>query len=97
MFTTTVRNTRSPQTIGDDQLRPGRSVFHATFSVADHLSGKWAFALKPVAPDPRNCGQFASPVAEWDRLGAARHISKGRMMRAFILIVYPVAVMIELN
>jgi hypothetical protein len=84
MFTTVVRNTRWPQTIGDDQLRPGRSVFHATFSVADHLSGRLALMLTPEAFGPRNCGQFESSVAGCDWLGATRQMSKVEMIRVLI-------------
>jgi len=34
-----VRNTLSPETMGDDQPRPGISASHSTLSVFDHLSG----------------------------------------------------------
>ena len=37
--TTDVMNTRSPQTIGDDQPWPGIAVFHRTFFVVLQVSG----------------------------------------------------------
>src|SRR5688572_29980969 len=54
-----VRKTQSPQTMGDDQPRPGISRFHATFSVADQRSG--SVVPRPMPRDfvPRNCGQFS--------------------------------------
>ena len=61
-FTTVVRRTRSPQTIGDDQPRPGKSVFQATFSVADQRSGNPSPVATPFEPGPRNCGQFVSAL-----------------------------------
>src|SRR5882724_4028553 len=59
-----VRNTRSPQTIGEDQPRPGISTFHATFSVADQWSGKFVLVATPRAPGPRNCGQETTGAFE---------------------------------
>jgi hypothetical protein len=62
-----VRNTLSPQTIGEDQPRPFTSTFHSTFSVADHLSGSPGCSATPREFSPRKDGQlgeFASnPVA----------------------------------
>ncbi|MGV2339919.1 MAG UNVERIFIED_CONTAM: hypothetical protein LVR18_39975 [Planctomycetaceae bacterium] len=56
VFTTVVKKTLPPQTTGDDQPRPGKSRFHATFSVADQTSGKPLPNATPAAPGPRNCG-----------------------------------------
>jgi len=58
-----VTKTRSPQTIGEDHARPGIFVFHTTFSVALHRSGKPAPSLTPEALGPRNCGQFSPAKA----------------------------------
>jgi len=41
----------------DDQPRPGTSVFHATFSLADQRSGRFAPLAIPRPSGPRNCGQ----------------------------------------
>src|SRR5215207_1835595 len=56
-LTAEVTNTRSPQTIGDDQPRPGRSAVQATCSVVDHDTGSRASSAMPAAFGPRNCGQ----------------------------------------
>ena len=62
-LTADVTNTRSPHTIGDDQPRPGTSTAHATFCVADHLTGNCAASATPAAFGPRNCGQSVGPIA----------------------------------
>ena len=54
-----VMKTVSPQTIGDDHPCPGRSIFHFTFSVADHFSGTLPPGATPFMPCPRNPGQVA--------------------------------------
>src|SRR5262249_513323 len=54
-----VKNTRLPQTMGDDHPRPGTSVFQATFSVADQCSGGWALASEAGCRHDRNCGTLA--------------------------------------
>src|SRR5438093_13295081 len=69
-----VRNTFSPQTIGDAQPRPGISVFHETFSVLDHRSGRFVLVLTPRAPGPRNCGQFVSVNGAPDEVKYANRI-----------------------
>jgi hypothetical protein len=56
-LTTVVRKTRLFETMGDDQPRPGISVFQATFSVADQRSGNPGASETPRASGPRNWGQ----------------------------------------
>src|SRR5262245_43046369 len=72
-LTTAVRKILSPQTIGDDQPRPGMPVFQATFLVVSQVSGR----LEPLATAPcapRNCGQLSSACA---RGSAATRKKKG--------------------
>src|SRR6185436_1885944 len=52
-----VRKTLSPTTIGDDQPSPGIAVFHATFVVADHSSGRPVSGEWPWPSGPRKRGQ----------------------------------------
>src|SRR4029079_11253347 len=54
------KNTRSPQTIGDADPRPGISVFHRTFFVSLHSTGGSAVFDTPVAWGPRHWGQYFS-------------------------------------
>src|ERR1041385_640652 len=58
---------RSPQTMGEDQPTPGISIFHATFSLEDHLSGGAASSATPSEPGPRNCGQWPEASATASR------------------------------
>jgi len=58
---------RPPQTIGEDQPRPGTGVFHATWSVVLQVSGNPDFVLTPEAVGPRNCGQLSWPGTADDR------------------------------
>src|ERR1051325_458300 len=58
-------NTRSPETIGDDQPRPGTSIFHATFSFVLQCSGRFGLLATPRASGPRNCGQSPLGAAAW--------------------------------
>ena len=55
-----VTKTRSPDTIGDDTPRPPSGAFHATFSVALHLTGRFFSSVAPVPRGPRHCGQSAA-------------------------------------
>ncbi len=49
LFTAVVTNTRSAHTIGEDQPRPGRSVFQAMFSPAEPADGQRRSAGDPAA------------------------------------------------
>src|SRR6185295_1541469 len=62
-LTVDVTITRSRQTIGDDQPRPGTSIFHATFFRDDQLIGRLSISATPRPDAPRNCGQIASAGA----------------------------------
>src|SRR6185503_14008011 len=57
LFTAVVRYTRSRQTMGDDQARPGRSTTQATFFVVDHSVGRVEASATPAPAAPLNCGQ----------------------------------------
>jgi hypothetical protein len=57
-----VTNTRSPQTTGADTPVPLRRVFHETFSVSLHFSGRRFSVDVPVADGPRQCGQFSAAI-----------------------------------
>ena len=59
---TLVTKTLSLQTIGEDHPLPGTLVFHFTFSVLDHLTGKLLSLMptgNPLASDPLSLGQFS--------------------------------------
>src|SRR5689334_22763751 len=56
-LTAEVTNTRPPETIGEDQPRPGTSTDQATCSVADQRRGGAEPSAIPFPPGPRNCGQ----------------------------------------
>ena len=53
---------RSPQTTGDEEPRPGISTFQRMFFVSLHSSGGSAVVDTPVACGPRHCGQYFSDV-----------------------------------
>src|SRR5687767_14656915 len=55
-----VKKIRSPHTTGDDHPSAGTGVFHATFSVADHLVGRFVSVEIPCPFGPRNRGQFSA-------------------------------------
>src|SRR5215471_7258989 len=61
--TTDVTNIWSPQTAGELQPVPGTSVFHATFSVVLHLSGRLGSSATPSEPGPLNPGQLSLAAA----------------------------------
>src|SRR6185295_13311621 len=56
----TLRKTRSPQTIGVEPDQAGSATFHVTFSVVDHLTGRFFSPLRPFSVGPRHCGQFSA-------------------------------------
>src|SRR5581483_12450946 len=51
--------TRSPQTTGEDQPRPGTSAFQRTFLLVSQVSGGSAPWATPAA-GPRNCGPLSA-------------------------------------
>jgi hypothetical protein len=53
-------NTRSPQTMGEADPRPGISTFQRTFFVSLHSVGGSPYFETPVAYGPRHCGQKRS-------------------------------------
>src|SRR5215213_876429 len=53
-----VRNTRLPQTIGDECERPSIGVFHLMFFVGVHSDGRFFSFEIPEPSGPRHCGQF---------------------------------------
>src|SRR4029077_13643974 len=59
-LTADVTITWSPQTIGDDQPRPGTSARQPTLIVVDHLTGSVSIADTARPDGPRNCGQVRS-------------------------------------
>src|SRR4029453_13411299 len=79
VFTAEVTNTRSPQTIGDDQPRPGRSAVQATCSVADHETGSVASSGRPGPLGPRNCGHAAGLAAR--TAGTRITLARARLAR----------------
>src|SRR6187549_24844 len=70
-----VRNTWSPQTIGDDHARPGISAVHATLIVVDHFVGSVASDDTARPAGPRNCGHVASAGTG---AAATRGVTKNR-------------------
>ena len=63
-LTAVVTKTRSRQTMGDDQPRPGTSTAQATFSVVDQvLAAASIRSATPDPPGPRNCGHSSGPAA----------------------------------
>src|SRR4026209_1932073 len=51
----TLRNTRSPHTIGVEPDHAGSWSFQVTFSFADHLTGRFFSPLTPFSDGPRHC------------------------------------------
>ena len=51
---------RSPQTIGVEPDHAGSCSFQVTFSVVDHLTGRFFSPLRPFSDGPRHCGQFSA-------------------------------------
>src|SRR5436190_17294407 len=61
--------TRSPQTMGDEFPRPGRSTRQRTFSLVPHLRGKLFSVETPVPSGPRQPGQLlAEAVSGIERI-----------------------------
>src|SRR5690348_11355496 len=55
-----VRNSRLPQTMGDECPRPAIGVFHLMFLVGDHSSGRFFSSETPWPRGPRHCGQLST-------------------------------------
>src|SRR5262245_35364565 len=78
-LTVDVTKTRSRQTIGEDQPRPGTLTFHATFFVVDQVVGSELMSARPRPDAPRNCGQTASagtPGAAAERSSNANAVTR---------------------
>src|SRR5262245_44795468 len=73
-------NTWLPHTTGELQLRPGISIFHATLSVALHVSGRRGSSAATPALVPRNCGQCC----------ASADVARRRVKRAVARFAVPV-------
>jgi hypothetical protein len=82
---TVVTMTRLPQTMGQDQPRPGISVLQTMFSVTLQRSGSPVAADIPAEPGPRNWGQFSWASAATDPRSVIRQISIGRLRTAITL------------
>src|SRR4051794_13538076 len=80
LFTAEVTNTRSPETIGDDQPPPGSSATHATFSVVGRRAGRGGAWATPLPPGPRNCGQGPASAPR-EGLTPAREAAAARAAR----------------
>ena len=73
---------RSPQTIGVEPDHAGSCSFQLTFSVADHLTGRFFSPLRPFSDGPRHCGQFSAE----DAAVAANNTATRRKPRAHEII-----------
>src|ERR1044072_3068025 len=70
-----VRKIFLPQTIGDEWPKPSIGVFHLTFFLSLHSSGRPFSADTPCPSGPRHSGQFVEPVLaaiEVDRIRVAK-------------------------
>src|SRR5262245_12179707 len=70
VFTAVVTKTWSPQATGELQLRPGISIFQATFCVSLQVSGRAGLSAATPEREPRNCGH-CSPCAIADTAARA--------------------------
>src|SRR5436309_10887006 len=62
----TLRNTRSPQTMGVEPDQAGRSSVQVMFSVFDHRIGRSFSPVVPLSAGPRHCGQFSADIEALD-------------------------------
>src|SRR5690242_11456798 len=69
--TAVVRNTRLPQTIGDECARPSIAIFHLMFFVGVHSVGRFFSFEMPEPSGPRHCGQFPASGLLANELPAA--------------------------
>src|SRR5258705_5316338 len=63
LLTACETKTRSPQTMGEEFPRPGKSTRQRTFSLVPHLSGKSFSVETPVPSGPRQPGQLLAVAA----------------------------------
>src|SRR5215510_9990473 len=89
--TAVVRNTRLPQTIGDECERPSIGVFHLMFLVGLHSDGRFFSFETPEPSGPRHCGQFPAdaPLANQLRLVTPNAITSVRAIRFVCFTVDP--------
>lgn len=71
-----VRNTRSPQTIGDDVPSPGSCVFQRTFFSALHTAGNPCSRETALPPGPRQRGQSSAWMPAADKTSIAAYAPK---------------------
>ena len=76
--TAVVRNSRSPQTIGDDRPSPGTAFFQRTFFVSDHSTGGLPAGADPVRLGPRQAGQPPSTSEAGSGAGIAAAMPASR-------------------
>src|SRR5258705_2451940 len=74
----TLRKIRLPHTIGVEPDHAGSGSFQLTFSVVDHLTGRFFSLLKPFKDGPRHCGQFSAEGTAAAATSAARTIKLRR-------------------
>ena len=78
------RYTRSPQTTGVAAAQPGKSAFHAMFSVRLHSAGKFFSSLDPLNCGPRHCGQ--SPAHDHEPIPNATITAQPTFRMEFLLL-----------
>src|SRR3954464_12343877 len=64
-----------PQMMGELAAGPGMGALPATFSVFDHLAGRFFSVVEPLKKGPRHCGQFSARAAEQLRRAARMNAS----------------------
>src|SRR5262245_65931651 len=74
-----------PKITGEATLRPGRSVFHFTFSVGLKMVGRPFSRETPAPSGPRNCGQLAAatPATRSAVASESRMLMRGRVRSGF--------------
>src|SRR5262245_43097771 len=71
-----VRKTFLPQIIGCEKPRPGSAVFHITFFVSLHSTGRFVSPETPCESGPRHCAQLDELAALLPEVRAASNDSK---------------------
>jgi hypothetical protein len=80
----------SPHTIGDDDPRPGISIFHRMFFVSLHSIGGFAVRDTPVMSGPRHCPQFlGSPTEAWTVMVQQSRADKASRIRMVWILSWP--------